>query len=61
MPKASLNQLLKFPCPHCRETRRVSVESEAATVILPRLCPTRASCETEVLRGYYLTMGERDC
>jgi hypothetical protein len=61
MPKASLNQLLKFPCPHCREIRRVSVEIEMATVILPKSCPTRTNCETEVLRRYYLTMGERDC
>jgi phage FluMu protein Com len=61
MATATLNQLLKFPCPHCQDVRRVSVESETATVILPRICPMRRSCESEVLRAYYLTMGEPKC
>ena len=61
MAKATLNQLLKFPCPHCQDVRRMSVGSDAATVILPRLCPMKPACESEVLRAYYLTMGDAKC
>ena len=62
MAKVTLNQVLHdFPCPHCQYVRRVSVESETATVILPRICPTRRSCESEVLRAYYLTRVEPKC
>ena len=55
--KATLNQLLNFPCPRCRDVRCVSVESETATAILPRICPMRRTCESEVLSAYYVTMG----
>jgi hypothetical protein len=61
MTKATLNQLLRFPCPHCQYARHVSVEDKRATVILPRICPTKPACEREVLRAYYLTMGEPKC
>ena len=58
MEKAALNQLHDYPCPHCKYVRHVSVEGERATVVLPRTCPMRHTCEREVLRAYYLTMGD---
>jgi len=61
MAKATLSQLLNFPCPHCQDVRRMSVKNETANVILPRICTMRRSCESEVLRAYYLTMGEPKC
>ena len=61
MTKATLNQLLNFSCPRCQHVRCVSVKSETATVILPRICPMRWACESEVLRAYHLTMEEAKC
>ena len=61
MAEGTLTQQLDFPCLHCNYLRRVSVESETATVILPTICPMRRACEREVLRAYYVTIGEAKC
>jgi phage FluMu protein Com len=34
--KATLSQLLNFPCPHCQDVRRMSVKSETATMGEPK-------------------------